>query len=981
MQIKQDGSLAVQNELRIQDEGTVHTIIEGENKPIKDIIAKHKERFQGIGRIRDIKNERDIYAKFHMKAEAAPVAQRPRQVPYYLQKPLQAWLEQGVKEDIFEHIPDNEPITWCSPLVVQPKPRFRKTPKEQLAPHMIRASVDLRVPNKYMERTRVAPGPVVEDFTYKFHDCRVFSKMDMRQSYHQLLLDPESRNIATFSTPWGNMRPKRLIFGAKSSQDLFDETVYRIFSDIPKCLNQRDDILIGGRNMAEHNETLEAVLQRAADYGITFNLEKCQFGVQEIEFYGYKFTDKGLKPTPDKVRAVSESEAPQSKEGVRSFLGMIGYLSKFIPRYSSLTAPLRELTHKDTKFHWGDKEIEAFNKLKASITNDDTIAYFDPKRPIIVRTEASYHEGLSAGLFQQTDKGIQPVHFISRTMTDTEKRYSQTEKDALAVKWAKNRFSIYLLGAPRFKIITAHKPLLPMFNKPTAKLPPRIEKWVMDMQDVDYELLYEPGRDEKDPLDFLSRHPLPETGNDSTEKVIKYVITAEHAIVLDSIKNETAKDSQMDMLKARILNGDWDHYKKNTDIEPFHPIRHELSMAEGLIFRLNRIVIPMSLQRKAIKAAHSLGHLGITKTKQMLREKYWFPNMNNMIEQIIGQCYECQVTTKQHKQEPLKMTTIPEKPWDTVAVDFGGPYPDGHYNLVVVDKRTRYPCVETVRSTSFQATAEKLKKIFATHGTPQRLETDNGPPFQSKDFEAFAKAEGFYHHRVTPGHPRANGQAESFMKVLNKTEQIAHLQGQNSTMAVQEMLTGYRSTPHPGTGITPYQALMNRQVRTKLDYTNPDEQASEQDLNIDKHDSVYKQKLKQSAENRNNKEHNFIIGDYVLLKQKKQNKWSTAYEPVFYVIFKVTGSTVAARRVTDGREVHRDASQFKLANTVVQNTQGETNQDWRENLLRRTRPQQDSEPEIDPGTNHEPDQPGELLPQARPQRNRRRPAYLDDYVA
>ncbi len=100
------------------------------------------------------------------------------------------------------------------------------------------------------------------------------------------MLHPDSRAIATFSTPWGNLRPKRLIFGAKASQDLFDEMMYRIFGDIPNCLNQRDDILLGGETMEEHNKTLEAVLQRAEDFGITFNLDKCQFGVDELEFYG-----------------------------------------------------------------------------------------------------------------------------------------------------------------------------------------------------------------------------------------------------------------------------------------------------------------------------------------------------------------------------------------------------------------------------------------------------------------------------------------------------------------------------------------------------------------------------------------------------------------------------------------------------------------------------------------------------------------------
>ena len=279
-------------------------------------------------------------------------------------------------------------------------------------------------------------------------------KFDMRQGYHQLLLDPESRIVANFSTPWGNMRPKRLIFEAKASQDLFNEAIYRIFGDKPRCLNQRDDILIGGRDIEEHNKTLEAVLQRAADFGVIFNHGKCQFGVEEIEFYGHKFTKNGFKPNPEKVIAVKESSPPEWKKAVRSFFGMTGYLSKFIPKYASLTAPLRQLTHRDTKFKWGAEKNEAFEKLKASITSESTMAYFNPAKAIAVRVEASYHEGLLAGLFQDTGNGLQPVHFISRSMTDTEKRYSQTctEKDALSVHWAKNRFSIYLLGAPKFKI-------------------------------------------------------------------------------------------------------------------------------------------------------------------------------------------------------------------------------------------------------------------------------------------------------------------------------------------------------------------------------------------------------------------------------------------------------------------------------------------------------------------------------------------------
>ena len=94
------------------------------------------------------------------------------------------------------------------------------------------------------------------------------------------MLHPDSRAIVTFSTPWGHFRPKRLIFDAKASQDLFDDVMFRIFGDIPMSLNQRDDILIGGRNIAGHNATLQTVLQRTQDFEITFNLKKCQFGAR-----------------------------------------------------------------------------------------------------------------------------------------------------------------------------------------------------------------------------------------------------------------------------------------------------------------------------------------------------------------------------------------------------------------------------------------------------------------------------------------------------------------------------------------------------------------------------------------------------------------------------------------------------------------------------------------------------------------------------
>ena len=544
------------------------------------------------------------------------------------------------------------------------------------------------------------------------------------------------------------------------------------------------------------------------------------------------------------------------------------------------------------------------------------------QQSITVRCEASYKEGISAALFQEAHDGLRPVHFISRSLTEVEQRYSQTEKDALAIAWAKNRLQMYLLGAPKFKIVTSHKALIPMFSKASGKLPPRIERWVMNMQDVDFEIVYVPGKDEADPLDYLSRHPVEEVGTskaNDAEAAIKF-IQVENALVMDKIKEHTLRDNQLEKLKKRITRGDWEKHKQHPDINPFYSVRQELYVADGVVFRLGQIVLPKTLQRKATKAAHSLGHLGVTKTKQMMREKYWFPDLNRMVESIAGQCFECHVTAKQNRPEPVKVQPIPEEPWHTLAIDFGGPYADGHYNFVIVDKRTRYPEVERVFSTNSKSTTKKLLKVMSTHGIPKVIESDNGPPFTSAEFKQFTEEYGIKHHRITPLHPRANGEAESFMRLLNKTEQIANLTGEDSEKAIAHMLMGYRSTPHPATQISPYKALMQRDVRTKMDHENTIAkdivESSKKESTLDQKDMEYKLKMKQYAD-KHSLERHFVRGDYVLVRQSKKHKLSTAYEPAFYVIVGVQGSSIRARRIQDNKEIFRDASHFKLANTVV----------------------------------------------------------------
>lgn len=134
----------------------------------------------------------------------------------------------------------------------------------------------------------------------------------------------------------------------------------------------------------------------------------------------------------------------------------------------------------------------------------------------------------------------------------------------------------------------------------------------MDMKNVDYELAYEPGKDENDPLDFLSRHPLPIRETNNTEKIIKNIIESEYAIVLKQIRSETEKDEQLQRLQQRILAEDWEFHRKDIETIPFYHIRHKLFIMERLILWGNQMIIPRRPYCKIVKAAHSLGHLGMT---------------------------------------------------------------------------------------------------------------------------------------------------------------------------------------------------------------------------------------------------------------------------------------------------------------------------------------------------------------------------------
>ncbi|XP_014678409.1 PREDICTED: uncharacterized protein K02A2.6-like [Priapulus caudatus] len=342
-------------------------------------------------------------------------------------------------------------------------------------------------------------------------------------------------------------------------------------------------------------------------------------------------------------------------------------------------------------------------------------------------------------------------------------------------------------------------------------------------------------------------------------------------------------------------------------------VKDELAVFNGLVLRNTRIVLPVSLRQQAIELAH-VGHQGVVKTKSLLREKVWFPGIDRLVEDRIKQCLPCQAATTNNAEgpEPLKMTTL--WPWKEVAVDFAGPFPTGEYLLVVVDEYSRFPEVELVTSTSSKATIAKLDSIFARQGIPDTVKTDNGPPFNGAEFLSFAEELGFHHRRITPLWSQANGEAERFVRTLNKTIRVSNIEGRNWKHDLVRFLHQYRATLHSSIVMSPAEALNNRKMKVQLPETNL--QGDREARDIRAVDKRRKDKMKSYADyKRPARESRIQIGDTVIVKQQRSNKLSTPYDPRQYKVQNRKGSMVTAKR--GDHEITRNLSKLKRVHPVA----------------------------------------------------------------
>ena len=318
----------------------------------------------------------------------------------------------------------------------------------------------------------------------------------------------------------------------------------------------------------------------------------------------------------------------------------------------------------------------------------------------------------------------------------------------------------------------------------------------------------------------------------------------------------------------------------------------ELSVVDGLLCRGSRLVIPPgqrpgysgSIREWLVEMAHD-GHMGMDATKRMLRQRIWFPDMDRLVERTIGSCLACQASTGEYQQDPLRPNRMPADLWDTVYCDHWGPTREGDHLLVFIDALSRYPEVVRVQGTSAEDNIAAFNEVFARHGTPRVLRTDNGAPFNgtgSHLLRQYLRYRGVDHRpNISAEDPEASGQVEAFMKHIKKVFHTAEIMGKDPHHKLTDHLMAYRATPHPTTGKSPAELLFGRKFVINIPDRRTSMASGREDIQqARERDELRKDRMKEYRDSgRNVRPHNILQGDLIMLKRKTTKHRSMYEEP------------------------------------------------------------------------------------------------------
>lgn len=755
----------------IENIETEHELSPEERKMLKEAILHFDcTSEQNLGKTTLIEHEIELNEGGKMKD--LPMYRYSPKIWEKIQEELERWKKLQVIEECTSE--------FASPLVPVKKSNGK-----------IRVCLDSRKINSVTRKDAYPMRNMAEIF-HRLKKAKYFSIVDLKDAYFQIPLKESSRNYTAFRTPKGLFRFRVVPFGLKNAPFTMNRLMnLAIGFDLePHVFIYLDDIIIATETLAEHIKMLKEVAMRLKKAGLTISVEKSRFCRKQVRYLGYLLTENGLSIDAAKLEPILNYPRPKTIRDVRRLMGLMGFYQKFITRYSHVTSPITDLLKKSKKFKWNDEAENALNELKSILTSAPVLANPDYTRPFFIETDAS-QLAVGAALLQEFDEGKRIIGYFSKKLTNTQRKYSATEKECLAVLLAIENFRHYIEGSV-FTVITDCKSLTWLFSLSATSANSRLLRWALKLQSYDFTLQYRKGKDNV-LADCLSR-----------------------------ITSLSVVDKEYDDLISKILKQPGNYQNFAVKDKRIYKYMDEVGKIGDKRFTWK--YYPPEFERlEIIRITHEPAHLGYEKTINSLKERYFWPRMAADTKQYCQNCIPCK-TSKGLNINPTPPMGSQKKfcdyPWQFLTFDYVGPFPPSGKArhtclLVVTDVFSKFILVQPFK----QATAASLvqyveQSIFLMFGVPEMVLTDNGAQFVAKEFKALLDRYGVKHWLTPSYHPQSNN-TERVNKVIT-TAIRASLKGNHRqwTEHIYEIASAIRNSIHDSTKYSPFFLTFGRNVVT-----------------------------------------------------------------------------------------------------------------------------------------------------------------------
>ncbi len=548
---------------------------------------------------------------------------------------------------------------WASPLHMVRKPDGSWRPCGDF-----RRLNLITVPDKY-------PLPRMEDLSARLAGCKVFSKLDLKQGYHQIPMRPADISKTAIITPFGLFEYTRMPFGLRNSGQSFQRLMDKVLQGLEGVFCYLDDILVASPSEEAHMAHLRALLQRLQQSGLVLNLQKCQFGVAHVEFLGHAVDAGGARPLDDKVAAVRSIPPPTTVKELQAFLGMINFYRRFLPSIARTLSPLTDALKGGgkgaTPVAWSPAREAAFQEAKAALCSATTLAHPDQQAVLSLMVDASAtHIGAVLQQRRICRVGWEPLGFYSKKLAPAQVNYSAFDRELYAVVCGIRHFR-YMLEGRAFTIFTDHKPLTFALGRSTEPWIARQQRHLAYVAEFSSDIRHVSGQSNK-VADFLSR---PATSGPS-----KAVVTPGHVnepsgswpaataagsganlAAIAEVQPSTSGGEPVDytaMAAAQATCPDTLAVRQSSTlkVKTFTLGGTELycDISTGVV----RPVVPAVNRQAVFRAVHGLAHPGTRATRQMISARFLWPGMAKDISAWCKDCQQCargKVTTHVHTQE------------------------------------------------------------------------------------------------------------------------------------------------------------------------------------------------------------------------------------------------------------------------------------------------------------------------------------------